>query len=88
MSSLHCPDVAGLIVKSASAPGRAGTSEADYFRHRARTHLALAERSPPQIAEVHRTFAAGYCVAAAKVERGEPADFDGCHRAAPFTHAN
>ena len=88
MSSLNYPDAAGLIVRTTSAPGRAGTSEADYFRHRARAHLALAERSPPQIAEVHRTFAAAYSAAAAKVECGEPADFDGNHRAAPFSQAN
>lgn len=88
MSSLNCPVVADLIVRTGSAPGRAGTSEADYFRNRARAHLALAERSPPQIAEIHRTFAASYCAAAAKVECGEPADFDGSHRAAPFSHAN
>lgn len=88
MSSVHYPDAAGLIVRTTSTLGRAGTSEADYFRNRARAHLALAERSPPQIAEVHRTFAAAYGAAAAKVECGEPADFDGSHRAAPFSHAN
>lgn len=88
MSSLNYPDAAGLIVRTTSTPGRAGTSEADYFRSRARAHLALAERSPPQIAEVHRAFAAGYSMAAARVERGEPADFDGSHRAAPFSQAN
>lgn len=88
MSSLHYPDAAGLIVKSPSARGRAGAAEADYFRNRARAHLALADRSPPHVAEVHQAFAAAYRLAAARVERGEPADFDGSHRAAPFSHVH
>lgn len=81
-------DSAADATTSSATVHRLPSSEEAYFQQRACAHRAMAVRSEPQVASVHHRFAAAYVAAAAAVERGESAYFDGEHAAPPSSGAH
>ena len=55
--------------------------QASYYHRRAEQHRAMTDRATPVASAVHRQLAAAYRAAATAIERGEPIDLGGNHRA-------